>query len=60
MNANQTKALKTYFRGNPNFGRTTTLIVKATGEKLGEWMGCLTKADCVKQLAEIAANAERV
>lgn len=50
MNQSQVKTVATYFRGNAKYGRTTTLVSKTTGEKLGEWMGCLTKKDCLAQL----------
>lgn len=50
MKANELKVEKTYLRRSPRFGRTTTLVVKATGVILGEWVGCLTKKDCMKQV----------
>jgi len=48
---NNTKIEKTYFRGNARFGRTTTLVNKITGEKLGEFMGVCTRQDCYRTYA---------
>lgn len=44
----QTKAIATYFRGSPRFGRTTTLINVKTGEKLIEVMGACSKKDAYR------------
>lgn len=41
-----TKAVASHFRGDRRFGRTTTLVLKTTGEKLGEFMGAASRSDC--------------
>lgn len=46
------QTVKTYFRGNAKYGRTTTLINKATGETLGSWMGCASKKDAFRAYQE--------
>jgi hypothetical protein len=48
MNPSKLQAVKTYFRGNARYGRTTTLMVKETGQVLGEWVGCMTKKECIQ------------
>jgi len=49
MTVNDTKALATHFRNDPKFGRTTTLVVKATGEVLSILMGVSTRAQMWSQ-----------
>lgn len=41
-----TKAMVSYFRNHPRYGRTTTLVLKATGETLGVFMGDCARKDC--------------
>ncbi len=43
MTISQTTAQKAYFRNDPNFGRTTKLVEKASGRVLYEGMGIFTR-----------------
>lgn len=43
MNITDTTIRKGYFNDNPRFGRTTTLVEKATGVVLFEGMGVCTR-----------------
>jgi hypothetical protein len=55
MTVGETKAVKSGFRGAAEFGRTTTLINKKTGEVLAEGMGECTRG----QLWEMYLAARR-
>jgi len=45
MNINKTKIVKSHFRQDTCYGRTTTLILKSTGEVLAVFMGDLTRKE---------------
>lgn len=45
MKVQDTKAVVSYFRGEPKFGRTTTLVEKTTGRTLFVGMGICTRAE---------------
>lgn len=45
MTIRDTKILKTHFRNDPRYGRTTTLVHRVTGEVLFVGMGVCTRAE---------------
>jgi len=47
-----TQAVRSYFGGNPARGRTTTLVVRNSGEKLIEVMGATTRQEAYRAYAE--------
>ena len=46
IEVSETKTLATHFKGDARYGRTTTLIHKASGMMLGVYMGNNTRAEC--------------
>ena len=40
---------KAYFRGNPRYGRTTTIVDRETGRH-AEFMGALSKREAIRNL----------
>ena len=48
MTITNTTTQKAYFRNNPQFGRTTKLIEKATGRVLFEGMGICSRKELWK------------
>lgn len=52
-----TKVIRSYFGGNTKKGRTTTLIVRNSGEKLIEIMGDVSRKDAYRAYADEQARA---
>ena len=60
INFKKYKIKKTYLRGNPKYGRTTTLVDAITGKVLDIYMGDLTKSTVVSLWQRLNPTQEKI